>query len=113
MSEFLKEQKFIAYTVTNNGIYLWKSLMQERHRWLKHIRVDSELGIKQDPDMDKLLKSFFSRSTNHLEEREQRKILKTFTEKIQSYFKVKTPQAQLQVPQHIINIKCHIYGKVV
>lgn len=78
MAEFLKEQKFTAYSVANNGVYLWKSLMQERHRWLKQIKIDHEYGIKQDPDLDRILKTFFSRSSNNIDEKEQRKLLKSF-----------------------------------
>jgi hypothetical protein len=32
---FAREQKFISYAVAANGIHLWKSMMQERYKWVK------------------------------------------------------------------------------
>lgn len=70
-------------------------MMHERFRWIKYARTDSEFAITIDPDLEKTLKTYFSRKSNYIEEKEQRKLLKSIFEKYNSYFKGKTTQ-QLQ-----------------
>eukprot|EP00347_Sterkiella_histriomuscorum_P020273 403338433 len=120
MTQFLRDQKFTAYSIANNGTFLWKSMMHERFRWLKHIRVEHEYGMSglanQDSELNQLLKNFISRSTNQVEDREQRKMMKVIMERYNNYFRGK-PNQQLQfqngVPAHILQLETHIYAKVI
>ncbi len=67
-------------------------MMHERYRWLKLVRIDHEYSISTDPELEKMLKNYFSRRSNCLDEREQRKMIKSIFEKYNSYFKGKTTQ---------------------
>jgi hypothetical protein len=53
----LKEQKFLTFAVANNGVYLWKSLMHERHRWVKakseQVKGFCDIGVVDDLELDK------------------------------------------------------------
>lgn len=83
--------------------------MHERLRWLKQIDISKEYGIKQDPEMETMLKTYFSRHANK-EEKEQRKLLKTFSERFATYLKNKQP---CQIQPYILNMETIIYTKVI
>ena len=66
--------------------------MHERFRWLKTVRVDHEFAINQDPDLDRMLKNYFSRKSNQIDDKEYKKMKKNILEKYNSYFKGKPNQ---------------------
>ena len=79
-AHFMREQKFLAYTVAANGVHLWKSMMHDRYRWIKakgdQTRTFGDLGPIEDQEMDRLIKGYLSRKLSY-EDKEQRKLLKS------------------------------------
>jgi len=53
----LREQKFVAFAVANNGVYLWKSMMHDRYRWIKakaeKVKGFGDIGVVDDLELDR------------------------------------------------------------